>query len=96
MRARLPCPEPEAQNRNGASRPTPKDSRALQLRIPGELHSWATTVAAHLNQSLSEFVLQVVQKEVDRQILRGGSAFISRVEERRNGSENRALQSRFP
>ena len=58
MRARLPYPEAEAQNRNGASRPTPRDSRAFQLRIPGELNSWATTVAAHLNQSLSEFVLQ--------------------------------------
>ena len=94
MRARLPCPEPRAQNRNGASRLPPRDSRAVQLRIPGELNSWAATIAAHLNQSLSEFVLQAVQKEVDHQILRGGSAFISRVEERRNGSGNGRVQTR--
>ncbi len=94
MRARLTWPESEARNQNGASRPTPRDSRALQLRIHGDLHSWATTVAAHLNQSLPEFVLQAVQKEVDRQILRGGSAFVSRVKERRNGSGNGRVQTR--
>ncbi len=96
MRARLTCPEPEAQNRNGATRLPPRDPRVVQLRIPGELHSWATTVAAHLNRSLSEFVLQAVQKEVDRQILRGGSAFISRVKERRNESGNGRVPGRSP
>jgi hypothetical protein len=48
--------------------------------LPSELHSWATAIAENRGQDLRQFLLQAVEKEVDRHLLRGGPELVSMLE----------------
>jgi hypothetical protein len=64
----------------------PPERHELRLYLPAELHSWAADIAHALGQDFSDLVVRAVEREVDRQIVRGGPELIARVEEaRQNG-----------
>ncbi len=74
--------------RNGIS----SSSGSRQIRIPAELQAWATMIATSQGMTLTEFVQQSVQKEVDRHLLRGGPELVSTLETMRqagNGNGQR-------
>jgi hypothetical protein len=54
---------------------------SLQVRLPAELHVWASDIARSEAQELTEFILRAVQREVDRRIRLGGLDFVLMLEE---------------
>ena len=75
--------------RNGTS----PSSGSRQIRIPAELQVWATMMAESQGVTLTEFVLQSVQKEVDRHILRGGPQLVSTLETMRQAGKGNGLRT---
>ena len=64
-------------------RSTVAESQTLPVCFPTELHGWATEIARSADESLAEFVVRAVEREVDRRILRGGPEFVANLEKLR-------------
>jgi hypothetical protein len=56
------------------------ESEAFRISFPPELYKWAADIARTADESLAQFVLRAVEREVDRRILRGGPEFVASLE----------------